>query len=59
MWWIKWNLTNKFITFYAEKKAEGIYTNARKQLLISAVPVILILHLKRFHQVKVPLVTLL
>ncbi|KAF6116896.1 ubiquitin specific peptidase 45 [Phyllostomus discolor] len=35
---------------YAEKKAEGIYTNARKQLLISSVPVILILHLKRFHQ---------
>ncbi|XP_060987544.1 ubiquitin carboxyl-terminal hydrolase 45 isoform X2 [Dama dama] len=34
----------------AEKKAEGIYTNARKQLLISAVPAILILHLKRFHQ---------
>ncbi|KAM5326962.1 ubiquitin carboxyl-terminal hydrolase 45 isoform 1-T1 [Glossophaga mutica] len=34
----------------AEKKAEGIYTNARKQLLISAVPVILIFHLKRFHQ---------
>ncbi|XP_024407522.2 ubiquitin carboxyl-terminal hydrolase 45 isoform X1 [Desmodus rotundus] len=38
------------ITSSAEKKAEGIYTNARKQLLISAVPVILILHLKRFHQ---------
>ncbi|XP_006865905.1 PREDICTED: ubiquitin carboxyl-terminal hydrolase 45 [Chrysochloris asiatica] len=35
---------------YAEKKGEGIYTNARKQLLISAVPAILILHLKRFHQ---------
>ncbi|XP_013366237.1 PREDICTED: ubiquitin carboxyl-terminal hydrolase 45 [Chinchilla lanigera] len=34
----------------AEKKAEGVYTNARKQLLISAVPAILILHLKRFHQ---------
>ncbi|XP_073749797.1 ubiquitin carboxyl-terminal hydrolase 45 isoform X2 [Callorhinus ursinus] len=33
-----------------EKKAEGVYTNARKQLLISAVPAILILHLKRFHQ---------
>nr|XP_004660651.2 ubiquitin carboxyl-terminal hydrolase 45 isoform X1 [Jaculus jaculus]XP_045010946.1 ubiquitin carboxyl-terminal hydrolase 45 isoform X1 [Jaculus jaculus] len=33
----------------AEKKA-GVYTNARKQLLISAVPPILILHLKRFHQ---------
>ncbi|KAM5256003.1 ubiquitin carboxyl-terminal hydrolase 45 [Ctenodactylus gundi] len=34
----------------ADKKAEGVYTNARKQLLISAVPAILILHLKRFHQ---------
>uniref|UniRef100_A0A452V8K7 Ubiquitin carboxyl-terminal hydrolase n=1 Tax=Ursus maritimus TaxID=29073 RepID=A0A452V8K7_URSMA len=33
-----------------DKKAEGVYTNARKQLLISAVPAILILHLKRFHQ---------
>ncbi|XP_025300358.2 ubiquitin carboxyl-terminal hydrolase 45 isoform X1 [Canis lupus dingo] len=37
-------------TSCAEKKAESIYTNARKQLLISAVPAILILHLKRFHQ---------
>lgn len=55
---MKWNLANKFIIFYTEKKAEGIYTNARKQLLISAVPVILILHLKRFHQVKVPFVAL-
>ncbi|KAM5166650.1 ubiquitin carboxyl-terminal hydrolase 45 isoform 2-T4 [Callospermophilus lateralis] len=34
----------------AEKKSEGVYTNARKQLLISAAPAILILHLKRFHQ---------
>ncbi|XP_062345887.1 ubiquitin carboxyl-terminal hydrolase 45 isoform X3 [Cinclus cinclus] len=33
-----------------EKKMEGVYTNARKQLLISSVPAILILHLKRFHQ---------
>ncbi|XP_049673587.1 ubiquitin carboxyl-terminal hydrolase 45 isoform X1 [Accipiter gentilis] len=33
-----------------EKKTEGVYTNARKQLLISSVPAILILHLKRFHQ---------
>uniref|UniRef100_H0VGH6 Ubiquitin carboxyl-terminal hydrolase n=1 Tax=Cavia porcellus TaxID=10141 RepID=H0VGH6_CAVPO len=32
------------------KKKEGVYTTARKQLLISAVPAILILHLKRFHQ---------
>ncbi|XP_003404375.1 ubiquitin carboxyl-terminal hydrolase 45 isoform X1 [Loxodonta africana] len=37
-------------TSSAEKKAEGVYTNARKQLLISAVPAILILHLKRFQQ---------
>ncbi|XP_040095058.1 ubiquitin carboxyl-terminal hydrolase 45 isoform X2 [Oryx dammah] len=37
-------------TTSAEKKAERVYTNARKQLLISAVPAILILHLKRFHQ---------
>ncbi|XP_057595062.1 ubiquitin carboxyl-terminal hydrolase 45 isoform X2 [Hippopotamus amphibius kiboko] len=37
-------------TSSAEKKAEGVYTNARKQLLVSAVPAILILHLKRFHQ---------
>uniref|UniRef100_A0A8C3UEE9 Ubiquitin carboxyl-terminal hydrolase n=1 Tax=Catharus ustulatus TaxID=91951 RepID=A0A8C3UEE9_CATUS len=33
-----------------EKKMDGVYTNARKQLLISSVPAILILHLKRFHQ---------
>lgn len=33
---------------------EGVYTNARKQLLISSVPAILILHLKRFHQVNGP-----
>uniref|UniRef100_A0A8B9BCR4 Ubiquitin carboxyl-terminal hydrolase n=1 Tax=Anser brachyrhynchus TaxID=132585 RepID=A0A8B9BCR4_9AVES len=33
-----------------ERKVEGVYTNARKQLLISSVPAILILHLKRFHQ---------
>ncbi|XP_028636179.1 ubiquitin carboxyl-terminal hydrolase 45 [Grammomys surdaster] len=37
-------------TSSAEKKTGGVYTNARKQLLISAVPAILILHLKRFHQ---------
>ncbi|XP_075410852.1 ubiquitin carboxyl-terminal hydrolase 45 isoform X2 [Tenrec ecaudatus] len=37
-------------TSSAETKAEGAYTNARKQLLISAVPAVLILHLKRFHQ---------
>ncbi|XP_076780201.1 ubiquitin carboxyl-terminal hydrolase 45 isoform X4 [Arvicanthis niloticus] len=37
-------------TSSAEKKAGGVYTNARKQLLISAVPAVLILHLKRFHQ---------
>ncbi|NXO41983.1 UBP45 hydrolase, partial [Locustella ochotensis] len=37
-------------TISTEKKMEGVYTNARKQLLISSVPAILILHLKRFHQ---------
>ncbi|XP_069344139.1 ubiquitin carboxyl-terminal hydrolase 45 isoform X3 [Eulemur rufifrons] len=37
-------------TSFTEERAEGVYTNARKQLLISAVPAILILHLKRFHQ---------
>ncbi|KAK2494514.1 hypothetical protein MC885_018160, partial [Smutsia gigantea] len=37
-------------TTSAGKKTEGVYTNVRKQLLISAVPAILILHLKRFHQ---------
>ncbi|XP_078504338.1 ubiquitin carboxyl-terminal hydrolase 45 isoform X2 [Lissotriton helveticus] len=34
----------------SEKEAHTLYTNARKQMLISAVPSILILHLKRFHQ---------
>ncbi|XP_054832470.1 ubiquitin carboxyl-terminal hydrolase 45 isoform X2 [Eublepharis macularius] len=34
----------------AEKKMEGVYTNARKQLLISSVPAVLVLHLKRFQQ---------
>ncbi|XP_060093480.1 ubiquitin carboxyl-terminal hydrolase 45 isoform X2 [Heteronotia binoei] len=38
-----------------EKKVEGVYTNARKQLLISSVPAILVLHLKRFHQAGVSL----
>ncbi|XP_043921057.1 ubiquitin carboxyl-terminal hydrolase 45 isoform X2 [Protopterus annectens] len=33
-----------------ERKTEYVYTNARKQLLISSVPPVLVLHLKRFHQ---------
>ncbi|XP_030055016.1 ubiquitin carboxyl-terminal hydrolase 45 isoform X2 [Microcaecilia unicolor] len=37
-------------TDHTEKRVERVYTNARKQLLISTVPAILILHLKRFHQ---------
>nr|XP_023958259.1 ubiquitin carboxyl-terminal hydrolase 45 isoform X6 [Chrysemys picta bellii] len=37
-------------THSTEKKTDDLYTNARKQLLISAVPAILVLHLKRFHQ---------
>ncbi|XP_075453633.1 ubiquitin carboxyl-terminal hydrolase 45 isoform X3 [Ascaphus truei] len=34
----------------AEEMQESVYTNARKQLLISAAPANLILHLKRFYQ---------
>ncbi|XP_051575550.1 ubiquitin carboxyl-terminal hydrolase 45 isoform X3 [Myxocyprinus asiaticus] len=34
----------------AEKKAEKMYTSARKQMLISALPPVVTLHLKRFHQ---------
>ncbi|XP_030639874.1 ubiquitin carboxyl-terminal hydrolase 45 [Chanos chanos] len=33
-----------------EKKAEKVYTSARKQMLISALPPVVTLHLKRFHQ---------
>lgn len=29
-----------------------MYTSARKQMLISSLPPVIILHLKRFHQVK-------
>ncbi|XP_053566543.1 ubiquitin carboxyl-terminal hydrolase 45 [Bombina bombina] len=36
-------------TSYGDKQ-ESVYTNARKQLLISAAPANLILHLKRFYQ---------
>uniref|UniRef100_A0A673LU27 Ubiquitin carboxyl-terminal hydrolase n=1 Tax=Sinocyclocheilus rhinocerous TaxID=307959 RepID=A0A673LU27_9TELE len=32
------------------KKAEKVYTSARKQMLISALPPVVTLHLKRFHQ---------
>uniref|UniRef100_H3D9U8 Ubiquitin carboxyl-terminal hydrolase n=1 Tax=Tetraodon nigroviridis TaxID=99883 RepID=H3D9U8_TETNG len=34
----------------AEKKVEKMYTSARKQMLISSLPPVIILHLKRFHQ---------
>uniref|UniRef100_A0A3P9JWU1 Ubiquitin carboxyl-terminal hydrolase n=1 Tax=Oryzias latipes TaxID=8090 RepID=A0A3P9JWU1_ORYLA len=34
----------------AEKKVEKIYTSARKQMLISLLPPVIMLHLKRFHQ---------
>uniref|UniRef100_A0A674P5V2 Ubiquitin carboxyl-terminal hydrolase n=1 Tax=Takifugu rubripes TaxID=31033 RepID=A0A674P5V2_TAKRU len=32
------------------KKGEKMYTSARKQMLISSLPPVIILHLKRFHQ---------
>lgn len=34
----------------ADKKMEKIYTSARKQMLISSLPPVITLHLKRFHQ---------
>uniref|UniRef100_A0A8C2Z7Q3 Ubiquitin carboxyl-terminal hydrolase n=1 Tax=Cyclopterus lumpus TaxID=8103 RepID=A0A8C2Z7Q3_CYCLU len=34
----------------ADKKVEKIYTSARKQILISSLPPVITLHLKRFHQ---------
>ncbi|XP_072524652.1 ubiquitin carboxyl-terminal hydrolase 45 isoform X2 [Salminus brasiliensis] len=34
----------------ADKKAEKVYTSARKQMLISVLPPVVTLHLKRFHQ---------
>ncbi|KAM4771041.1 ubiquitin carboxyl-terminal hydrolase 45 [Rhinophrynus dorsalis] len=37
-------------TNHTEQKQESVYTSARKQLLISAAPANLILHLKRFYQ---------
>ncbi|KAI2655107.1 Ubiquitin carboxyl-terminal hydrolase 45 [Labeo rohita] len=34
----------------SDKKSEKVYTSARKQMLISALPPVVTLHLKRFHQ---------
>uniref|UniRef100_A0A8B9RCL3 Ubiquitin carboxyl-terminal hydrolase n=1 Tax=Astyanax mexicanus TaxID=7994 RepID=A0A8B9RCL3_ASTMX len=34
----------------ADKKSEKVYTSARKQMLISVLPPVVTLHLKRFHQ---------
>lgn len=34
----------------SDKKMEKIYTSARKQMLISSLPPVITLHLKRFHQ---------
>lgn len=47
-----WHFT--FILYYmciSDKKGEKVYTSARKQMLISALPPVVTLHLKRFHQV--------
>lgn len=35
-----------------DRKTEKIYTSARKQILISSLPPVIMLHLKRFHQVS-------
>ncbi|KAG2467617.1 UBP45 hydrolase, partial [Polypterus senegalus] len=37
-------------TVTSDKKVDNVYTSARKQMLISALPPVVILHLKRFHQ---------
>ncbi|XP_056141760.1 ubiquitin carboxyl-terminal hydrolase 45 isoform X2 [Lampris incognitus] len=37
-------------TSSADKRAEKVYTSARKQMLISSLPPVVTLHLKRFHQ---------
>ncbi|XP_066558564.1 ubiquitin carboxyl-terminal hydrolase 45 isoform X2 [Amia ocellicauda] len=37
-------------TIGSDRKAENVYTSARKQMLISSLPPVVTLHLKRFHQ---------
>uniref|UniRef100_A0A8C2AY78 Ubiquitin carboxyl-terminal hydrolase n=1 Tax=Cyprinus carpio TaxID=7962 RepID=A0A8C2AY78_CYPCA len=46
------NVLNYYVVFMyvSDKKAEKVYTSARKQMLISALPPVVTLHLKRFHQ---------
>uniref|UniRef100_A0A8C7C710 Ubiquitin carboxyl-terminal hydrolase n=1 Tax=Oncorhynchus kisutch TaxID=8019 RepID=A0A8C7C710_ONCKI len=39
-----------FATLLTEKKSDKVYTSARKQMLISSLPPVVTLHLKRFHQ---------
>uniref|UniRef100_A0A674E7E1 Ubiquitin carboxyl-terminal hydrolase n=1 Tax=Salmo trutta TaxID=8032 RepID=A0A674E7E1_SALTR len=39
-----------FAPLLTEKKSEKVYTSARKQMLISSLPPVVTLHLKRFHQ---------
>lgn len=41
-----------FFVVGIDKKVEKIYTSARKQMLISSLPPVITLHLKRFHQVS-------
>uniref|UniRef100_A0AAR2KRL3 Ubiquitin carboxyl-terminal hydrolase n=1 Tax=Pygocentrus nattereri TaxID=42514 RepID=A0AAR2KRL3_PYGNA len=42
--------TNYLFFAFADKKTEKVYTSARKQMLISVLPPVVTLHLKRFHQ---------
>uniref|UniRef100_A0A8C7UGJ3 Ubiquitin carboxyl-terminal hydrolase n=1 Tax=Oncorhynchus mykiss TaxID=8022 RepID=A0A8C7UGJ3_ONCMY len=39
-----------FAPLHTEKKSDKVYTSARKQMLISSLPPVVTLHLKRFHQ---------
>lgn len=41
-----------FCVVLIDKKVEKVYTSARKQMLISSLPPVITLHLKRFHQVS-------
>lgn len=41
-----------FYVVWIDKKVEKVYTSARKQMLISSLPPVITLHLKRFHQVS-------
>uniref|UniRef100_A0A7N6C0N4 Ubiquitin carboxyl-terminal hydrolase n=1 Tax=Anabas testudineus TaxID=64144 RepID=A0A7N6C0N4_ANATE len=42
--------TSSIVIIVEDNKVEKVYTSARKQMLISCLPPVITLHLKRFHQ---------